>query len=156
MVDKKQLSREFILKNPNLSATEALSQAKALGISIRKTDFLKEYREANNLPEPSLAKREASIPVKHRTVKQKASIKARVRAVKVKPTPKRKPRQLKLPTKIPFEQTKFGKIVRDLQKVRNITEKKAIIHARKLLKIDKADYNKINQKDVQILLAHTP
>lgn len=156
MVDRKQLSKEFILKNPNLSATEAYNQAKALNISIRKTDFLKDYREANNLPEPSLAKKEASIPTKHRTAKQKASIQKRVKVAKAKPTPKRKVRQLKLPVKIPFDQTKFGKIVRDLQRVHGITEKKAIIHARRLLKIDKSDYNKINQKDVQILLAHTP
>lgn len=155
MVDREQLSKEFILKNPNLSANESYNQAKDLNIAIRKTNYLKLVREARNIKEPSIAKREASIPVKHRTTKQKASIKARVRAIKVKPTPKRKTKQLKLP-KLDFEQTKFGKIVRDLQKVRNITEKKAIIHARKLLKIDKSDYNKINQKDVQILLAHTP
>lgn len=146
--------REIVKNNPTDTSKQHIEQAKKEKVSIRKTDFLKERREVLKLPEPSKAKRESSIPVKHRTAKQKASIQARVRATKKKPV-KRKPIQLKLP-KLPFEQTKFGKIVRDLQKVRNITEKKAIIHARKLLKIDKSDYNKINQKDVQILLTHTP
>lgn len=156
MVDRKQLNKELILKNPNLSGNEIYEKSKALGFGIRKTEFYKLHREGKNLPEPSKAKKELSTPIKHRTTKQKASIQARVRATKQKPTPKRKTRQLKLPTKIDFDKTKFGRIVRKLQKEHNISEKKAIIHARILLKIDKSDYHLINQKDVQILLAETP
>ncbi len=156
MVDREQLNKELILKNPNLSGNEIYEKAKGLGFGIRKTKFYKILREGRNLPEPSKVKKEISTPIKHRTPTQKASIKARVRATKLKPTPKRKPRQLKLPIKIPFEKTKFGKIVRDLIIVHGISEKKAIIHARILLKIDKSDYHKINRKDVQILLTHTP
>ena len=75
----------------------------------------------------------------------------RIRKIKVKPSA-----IVKVKVKIPFDQTKFGKITRLLQMAHKISESHAIIHARKILKIDKRDYHKMNQKDVQILLHITP
>lgn len=146
MPDKKELIKEFILKNPNLSGNQIYTKTKGTPLAIRKTDFYKIFRETKNLPEPSITKRERSIPIKYK-VKPIAKPK-----VKIKPKPKVKPK----PPKIPFEQTKFGKITKSLQKAHNITEKRAIIHARKILKIPRKDYGKMNQKDVQILLHETP
>lgn len=153
MTDKKELRKELILKYPNDSTTELLDKAKALKISNRRTDFLTEVRNIRKLPEPSKAKKERSIPIKYKKVK---IAKPKPKIAKPKPKPRKIQTVLKPKAKIPFEQTKFGKITRDLQKEHNISEKKAIIHARKILKIDKSDYGKINEKDVQILLAHTP
>lgn len=155
MVDREQLSKEFIQKNLNLKASELYNQAKALGIAPRKTTFLKLVREGKNLPEPTIAKKERSIPIKHRTIKQKASIKARKPAKpKVKPSVKKKTIQLKLPVKplkIPFEQTKFGKMVKTTMDKHGLSEKKAIKRVRALLKIPQEDYNKLNQIDQDIL-----
>jgi len=137
MPDKKELIKEVILKHPNLSGNKIYEITKKRGIGIRKTDFYSLFRETKGLKEPTIQKREKSIPIRYR----------------VKPiTPKVKVKRIK----IPFEQTKFGKITRGLQKAHNITEPKAIIHARKILKIPKSDYHKLNQKDVQILLHETP
>lgn len=146
MVDRKQLSKEFIQKNPNLSATEALNQAKDLNISIRKTEFLKLVREIRKLPEPTKAKREKSIPKKFIKVKPKPA-----KPVKRKPTI-----QIKLPVKKPFKKTKFGKIVKRMEKTHGISEKKAIERARALLKIPRTDFGKLNQKDVNIILSESP
>ncbi len=145
MTDKEKSIKELILKNPNLSGNKIYEKSKAKGIGIRKTDFYKLLRKTRNLLEPSITKREKSIPTKYK-IKPTAKPKVKVRA-KPKPKPK---------AKIPFEKTKFGIIVKDLQITHGISEKKAIIHARKILKIDKSDYDKINEKDVQILLANTP
>jgi len=150
MTDKKELRKELILKYPNYSATKLLDKAKVLKISNRKSDFLAEVRNIRNLPEPSKAKKEQSIPIKHRKVKPKIA-KPKVAKPKVSITKAIKQKKI-----IDFDDTKFGKITRDLQKTHGISEKKAIIHARKILKIPKSDYDKINQKDVQILLTHTP
>lgn len=140
MTDNIKLNRELILKNPNLSANQLYNKSKSLGIGFRKTNFLGLVREVRKLPEPSKIKREKAIPRIYR---------------KVKPSKPSKP-IIKVKVVIPFEKTKFGKITKDLQKAHRISEKKAIIHARKILKIPKSDYHKINQKDVQILLEHTP
>ena len=153
MVDKKELRKELILKYPNNSTSELLDKAKALKISNRRTDFLAEVRNLRKLPEPSKAKKERSVPIKHRKVKV---AKPKPKVSKPKPTPRKIQTILHPEKDLPFEQTKFGKITRDLQKEHGINEKKAIIHARKILKIPKTDYDTINQKDVQILLAHTP
>jgi len=137
MIDKKELIKEFILKHPKESGNWIYQEAKKIGLGIRKTNFLAIVRDVRDLPEPSKAKKEKSIPIIYR---------------KVKP----KPSKVKVKVKIPFEQTKFGKITKDLQKAHKISEKHAIIHARKILKISKKDYYKMNQKDVQILLHRTP
>ena len=161
MTDKKQLIKEFIQKNPNLSGNEIYSKIKGTELGIRRQTFQEIFRETKNLPEPTIKKREASIPKIFKTPKTITAIKVKAKEriverakIEVKPTEVIEPIKKKEP--IPFEKTKFGKITRDLQKAHRISEKKAIIHARKILKIDKSDYDKINQKDVQILLTHTP
>jgi len=144
MVDKKEKVREFIRNNPSLSGNETLTKLKKLGLGIRKTEFLKIFRNEKKLPEPTKQKREVSIPKKFRKAKSRIS----------KPiTRKRKTKQLKLP-KIPFEKTKFGKIVKDLQKQHGISEQKAIERARVLLKIPKFDFRKLNLKDRFVLQQH--
>ena len=141
MTDKKELIRELTLNNPNLSANSLIDIAKAKGFSIRKTDFLAEVRKTRNLPEPSKIKREKSIPIKYRIIKKKPT--------KEKPT-KEKPTKEK-PIKIPYEQTKFGKMAKDVQNKHRISEKNAIRRTRKLLKLPKEDYDKLNEIDYDIL-----
>lgn len=68
MTDKKKLIKEFILKNPKLSGNECYKQTKNKGIGIRKTDFYALYREVKELPEPSIEKKEKSIPIKYKKV----------------------------------------------------------------------------------------
>lgn len=144
MDDNIKLNKELIRNNPNKSGNQLYQESKASGIGIRKTNFLGLVREVRNLPEPTLIKRVKSTPKIYRKAKPS------------KPTkPKAKPKAVKLP-KLEFKDTKFGKIVKKLEKEHNIKESKAILHARKILKIDKSDYHKINQKDVQILLHETP
>ena len=150
MPDNKELRKELILNNPNLSATKLLDKAKSKKISNRKSDFLAEVRKIRKLPEPSKVKRERSIPTKFKVAKPKV---VKPKVAKAKPSITKILKQKEI---IPFAETKFGKITKDLQKTHGISEKKAIIHAREILKIDKSDYDKINEKDVQILLAHTP
>ena len=146
MVDKEQKIREFIRNNPSLSGNETLKELQDLGLGIRKTNFLEIFRNEKSLPEPSVQKREASIPKKFRKAKPSISIR--------KPIPvKKKTKQLKLP-KIPFEKTKFGKIVKDVQKQHGISEKKAIERTRVLLKIPKIDFRKLNRKDRFVLEQH--
>ncbi len=160
MTDNKRLRKELILNNPNLSATKLLDKAKSKKISNRKSDFLAEVRKIRKFPEPSKEKRERSIPIKYKVAKPKVAkpkvAKAKVaksKVAKAKPSITKVLKQKKI---IDFKDTKFGKITKDLQKTHGISEKKAIIHARRILKISKSDYDKINKKDVQILLAHTP
>lgn len=138
MVDKKELRKELILNNPNDSTSELLDKAKALKISNRRTDFLAEVRTIRKLSEPSKVKKERSVPIKYRKVKI------------AKPKPKIKIK----PAKIPFEQTKFGKMVKTVQTKFNVDEKNAIIYTRKILKIPKTDYNKLNQIDRDILIQY--
>lgn len=71
MKDKKELIKEVILKNPNLSGNEIYEITKKKGIGIRKTDFYGLVREVRDLPEPTIEKREKSIPIKHRIIKPK-------------------------------------------------------------------------------------
>ena len=162
MTDKKELIKELIQKNPNLSGNEIYSNIKGTVLGIRRQTFQEIFRETKNLPEPTIKKREASIPKIFKTPKTVSAIKVKAKErtverakVEVKPTEVIEPIKKKKES-IPFEKTKFGKITKDLQKAHRISEKKAIIHARKILKIDKSDYDKINKKDVQILLTHTP
>lgn len=136
MTDKKEKIKEFIRNNPNLNATETLKQLQKKGLGIRKTDFLQLYRNEKSLPEPSKAKKKASIPIKYR---------------KVKPI-KKKP----IKVKIPYEQTKFGKIAKKMEKAYGISERRAIERARALLKIPRSDYIKLNRKDVVIILSESP
>ena len=161
MTDKKQLIKEIIQKNPNLSGNEIYFKIKGTELGIRRQTFQEIFRETKNLSEPTIKKRVASIPKIFKTPKTVSAIKVKAKErtkerkkIEVKPTEKIQP--IKKKEKIPFEKTKFGKITKDLQKAHRISEKKAIIHARKILKIDKSDYYKINRKDVQILLTHTP
>lgn len=154
MVDKEKLNREFLQNNPNLSRKESLEQLQNKGLGIRKTNFLKIFREVRKLPEPSIAKREASIPIKHRTPSQKFKIAQRAKPTKPSALPKvKKPTiQKKLPIpKIPFEKTKFGKMTKSLQKGHKISERNAIERLRLLLKLPKDDYDKLNQIDQDIL-----
>ena len=151
MTDKKELIKELIQKNPNLSGNEIYSNIKGTSLGIRRQSFQEIFRETKNLPEPTIKKREASIPKIYKTPKTISAIK-----VKAKERTIERIQPIKKKERIPFEKTKFGKITKDLQKAHRISEKKAIIHARKILKIDKSDYHKINKKDVQILLTHTP
>lgn len=137
MSDEYKPLKEFISKYPKESGNWIYQESKKAGLGIRKQNFYGVLREVRNLPEPTIQKRKASIPIKY----------------KIKPT---KPKVKVKPSKIPFEKTKFGKIVGKLEKAHNISEEKAIKHARKILKIPKSDYRKMNQKDVQILLHETP
>lgn len=135
MTDENKLLKEFILKHPSKSGNWIYQESKKVGLGIRKQNFYGVLREVRKLPEPTIQKREKSIPIRYR-IKPSAIVKVKV--------------------KIPFEQTKFGKITRLLQMSHKISESHAIIHARKILKISKRDYHKLNQKDVQILLHITP
>jgi len=134
MTDNTDLNKTLIRNNPNLSGNQLYNISKQSGISIRKTDFYSLVREVRKLPEPSIQKKEKSTPKKYR----------------IKGTGTKKP------PKLPFEQTKFGKIVKRLESEHGISEKRAIERARALLKIPKKDYRKLNRKDVQILLHETP
>ena len=135
--------KEFIKNNPSLNSNESLDEVKLLGLGIRRQDFQTLFRKEKSLPQPTKAKREASIPIKFR---------------KVKPKVKKPTIQLKLPIipKIPFEQTKFGKIVKRMESVHNISERRAIERARAFLKIPRKDYIKLNRKDVIIILSESP
>jgi len=145
MTDNKELRKELILNNPNLSATKLLDKAKSRKISNRKTEFLKEVRELRNLPEPSITKKERSIPIKYKVAKPKV---AKPKVAKPKPSITKILKEKKI---IPFDKTKFGKMVRTAQTVFNIDENNAIIYTRKILKIPKTDYNKLDQIDIDIL-----
>jgi len=145
MTDNKELRKELILNNPNLSATKLLDKAKSRKISNRKTEFLKEVRELRNLPEPSITKKERSIPTKYKVAKPKV---AKPKVAKPKPSITKILKEKKI---IPFDKTKFGKMVRTAQTVFNIDENNAIIYTRKILKIPKTDYNKLDQIDIDIL-----
>jgi len=136
MVSKEQKIKEikvFIGNNPSLNSNETLKEIRLKGLGIRKQEFQKIFREQKQLPEPTPEKREASIPIKFRPTKKP-----------VKPT---KP----IKVKVDFEKTKFGKITKKVQSTFNISEKNAIRHTRKLLKIPKKDFRRLNQKDLMIL-----
>ena len=135
MTDKKELVKEFIQNKPNLSGNKIYDEIKGKPFSIRKTDFYTLLREVRNLPEPTIQKREKSVPTKY----------------KIKPIKPKKPRKPTKPLKIPFEQTKFGKISKSVQKAHGISEKRAIERARALLKIPNRDRHKLNKKDQYIL-----
>ena len=151
MRDKKQSIKELTLNNPNLSTNSLIEIAKKEGFSIRKTDFLKVVRETRNLPEPSQIKREKSVPIKYRITKEKPT---KEKPTKEKPTKekpiKEKPIKEK-PTKIPYEETKFGKMAKDVQNRHRISERNAIERTRLLLKLPKDDYDKLNEIDYDIL-----
>lgn len=145
MPDKKILLKEFILKNPNLSGNKIYTKIKGTPLATRKTDFYKIFREVKNLIEPDIAKKEKSIPIKYRTQIQKRKIQKRV---KIKPKIKVKP------ITVPFEQTKFGKMVKTAQTKFNVNEKNAILYTRKILKIPRKDYHRLNQLDRDILIQY--
>jgi len=135
MTDKNVLVKDFIENRPNLSGNKIYNEIKGKPFSLRKTDFYSLLREIRNLAEPTIQKREKSVPTKYK-------IKP------IKPTKPTKPTKL---LEIPFEQTKFGKMVDTVKKAHNISEKKAIIHTRKILKIPNKDRFRINKKDQYIL-----
>lgn len=149
MVDKKILIKEFIQKNPSLNASDTLRELQLLGLGMRKTNFLKLFRETRKLPEPTIAKREKSIPIKFRPTKRKPSVKKP--SIK-KPSIKKPTKQLKLPVKIEFKDTKFGKITKSVQDKHKISEANAIVRARALLKIPRMDFDKLNEIDKDILI----
>lgn len=66
--------------------------------------------------------------------------------------PKIPVKPIKPKKKVPFEKTKFGKIVKEIQKKHKISEYKAIKRTRALLKIPKRDYRKLNRKDKDVLI----
>jgi len=177
MTDNNKPLKEFILKHPKESGNWIYQESKKVGLGIRKQNFYGVLRETRNLPKPSTEKKVKSIPIKYRKVESKIKIKEyELRDLSRKPSTKEikqeirelvkeitkldkqkevKVKKVKLP-KIEFKDTKFGKIVKRLEKAHNIKESKAILHARKILLIPKSDYHKINQADVQILLDETP
>jgi len=69
MKDKKELIKEIILKNPNLSGNKIYEITKKKGIGIRKSDYYSLFRETRKLSEPTIEKREKSIPIKYRVIK---------------------------------------------------------------------------------------
>lgn len=73
MTDKKELLKEFILKYPNESGNWIYQESKKAGLGIRKTNFYGLLREVRELPEPTIEKREKSIPIKHRVIKPEPS-----------------------------------------------------------------------------------
>lgn len=66
MTDKKELVKQFIENRPNLSGNKIYDQIKGKDFSIRKTDFYFLLREIRNLPEPSIEKKERSVPIKYK------------------------------------------------------------------------------------------
>lgn len=66
MPDKKELVKDFILNRPNLSGNKIYEQLKGKSFSIRKTDFYNLLREIRSLPEPTIEKKEKSVPIKYR------------------------------------------------------------------------------------------
>lgn len=154
MTDKLKKLKELILKYPNLSGNKIYEKSKSSGISIRKKDFYSLLRSVRKLPEPTIEKKLVSIPAKHRTkatTKQITKIK-KIKKVKPKP-PKAKPKPPK-PKKIPFDKTKFGKMVKKIEKRYGLSEKRAIERARFLKKIPKRDYNKLRKSDRDIALQY--
>jgi len=135
MTDKNVLVKEFIQNRPNLSGNKIYNEIKGKPFSIRKTDFYALLRETRNLQEPTIQKREASVPTKY----------------KIKPIKPKKRKKVIKPIEIPFEQTKFGQMTRETQKIHGISERNATIRVRALLKIPKRDYRKLNRKDRDIL-----
>jgi len=150
MVSKEQKIKEIkeiIKDNPNLNSNEILKEIQSKGLGIRKQEFQELFRETRNLPEPTLEKREASIPKKFKTTKTKSEVK-----VKAKQRIKKRAKPSKpVKVRVPFEKTKFGKMTKKVQTEFNISEKNAIRRVRKLLKIPKDDFPKLNQKDFNIL-----
>ena len=71
MNDKKESLKEFILKYPNQSGNWIYQESKKKGLGIRKQNFQAIVREVRELPEPTIEKREKSIPIKHRVIKLK-------------------------------------------------------------------------------------
>ena len=138
MTDKNKLVKDFIQNRPNLSGNKIYNEMKGKSFSIRKSDFYTLLRKVRKLPEPTIQKREKSVPTKY----------------KIKPIKPKKAKKISKPSKpieIPFDDTKFGKMVKSVKKAHNISEKKAIRHTRKILKIPNKDRHKINQKDQYIL-----
>lgn len=180
MVDKKQQIKEIIQKNPNLSSNDILSIIKGTKLAIRRQTFQEIFREIRNLPEPTIKKREVSIPIKFRTPKTLRKIKEKAKErikqrLKLKEIPKKEvkkeieakekikeqklakeiAKEIRVKVKkerIPFEKTKFGKMTKRIQTVFRISERNAIIRLRKLLKIPRTDFNKLRQKDFDILV----
>ena len=160
MTEKDKLIKELILNNPKVSATN-LYDTKIKGnktLGKRKSDFLKIVREVRKLPEPSKQKREQSIPIKHR-------IKRKPRKREIKPKEPKEPKEPKkfkdltdkeikeiVKTKQEkFEKSKFGRIVKKLEKKHGISELDAIERTRGLLKIPKRDLHKAKKKDREVL-----
>lgn len=154
MVSKEQKIKEikeFIKDNPTLNSNQTLKEVQLKGLGIRKQEFQELFRETKKIPEPTLVKREASIPIKFKTTKIKTEIKIKAKErtklrIEPKPTPKKE--------RIPFEKTKFGKMTKTTQTTFSISEKKAIIIVRKLLKIPKKDFGNLNKKSKFILTEH--
>ena len=69
MTDKEKPLKEFILKHPKESGNWIYQKSKKVGLGIRKQNFYGVLREVRDLPEPTIEKREKSIPIKHRIVK---------------------------------------------------------------------------------------
>ena len=61
--------KEFILKYPKESGNWIYQESKKAGLGIRKTDFYEIFRDIRDLPEPTIEKKERSIPIKYRDIK---------------------------------------------------------------------------------------
>jgi len=69
MNDKENSLKKFILKYPKESGNWIYQESKKIGLGIRKTDFYVLLRETRELPEPTIEKREKSIPIRYRVIK---------------------------------------------------------------------------------------
>ena len=91
MTDKEQKIKEIkviIKSNPSLNSNETLKLVQSEGLGIRKQDFQKLFREQKQLPEPSKAKRKASIPKKFRKPEVITKDIEPIKAPKLKPITK--------------------------------------------------------------------
>ena len=66
MTERKTKVIKLIYDNPGLTGNELYKQAKKEGYGIKKSDFYQTIRTVRKLPEPTLEKKEKSIPLQYR------------------------------------------------------------------------------------------
>ena len=66
MTERKTKVIKLIYDNPGLTGNELYKQAKKEGYGIKKSDFYQTIRTVRKLPEPTLEKKEKSIPIQYR------------------------------------------------------------------------------------------
>ena len=65
-IDRQEKCKELIKNNPNLSGNKIYEQSKKKGFGIQKSKFYELIREVRDLPEPTIEKKERSIPIKYK------------------------------------------------------------------------------------------